>query len=421
MTNPFFTAWTTPFEAPPFDRIGTDDFQPAYVEALRQHRAQIAAIGDNEAAPGFDNTIAALERSGKLLRRIDMVFGQLTSAATSEALQAVEREVVLLVARHWNDIFLDARLFARIDALYEQRQTLGLEPEALRVLERYHLDFVRAGARLSDAERERFGAIVERLAALGTQFGQNVLADEQETVFALTEAEVAGLPDFARAAASETARDRNLNAPYAVTPSRSSVEPILHFATDRSVREKVWRAFVKRGANGNKNDNSAVIEEIVALRAEQARLLGYDSYAAYKLADSMAGTPAAARGLLEQVWAGGRSKAEADRTALQALAKADGQSEPLEAWDWRYYAEKLRVARFDFDENALKPYLELDKVIEATFFVADSCSASASICAPTSWAITRMSGSGRCSATVQRSGSFTATISRDPASGRAPG
>lgn len=370
MTNPFFTAWTTPFEAPPFDRIGTGDFQPAYVEALRQHRAEIAAIGDNEAAPSFDNTIAALERSGKLLRRIDMVFGQLTSAATSEALQAVEREVVLLVARHWNDIFLDARLFARIDALYDQRQTLGLEPEALRVLERYHLDFVRAGARLSDAERERFGAIVERLAALGTQFGQNVLADEQETVFALTEAEVAGLPDFARAAASETARDRNLNAPYAVTPSRSSVEPILHFATDRGVREKVWRAFVKRGANGNKNDNSAVIAEIVALRAEQARLLGYDSYAAYKLADSMAGTPAAARGLLEQVWAGGRSKAEADRTALQALAKADGQSEPLEAWDWRYYAEKLRVARFDFDENALKPYLELDKVIEATFFVA---------------------------------------------------
>ena len=371
MTNPFFAAWTTPYEAPPFDLIETKDFAPAFAQALEQHVAEIAAIGDNLAAPSFHNTIAALERSGKPLRRVDMVFSQLTSAATNDDLQAVERDIVVLVARHWNSIFLDAKLFARIDTLHQQRDTLGLDPEALRVLERYHLDFVRAGAKLTDAERDRFGAIVERLATLGTQFGQNVLADEQETVFALTEAEMAGLPDFARAAAAETARDRKLNAPFAVTPSRSSVEPILHFARDRSVREKIWRAFVQRGANGNKNDNAKVIEEIVALRAEQAALLGYDSYAAYKLADSMAGTPEAARGLLEQVWEGGRTKAEADRSALQELAQAEGQTAPLEAWDWRYYAEKLRFARYDFDENALKPYLQLDAVVDAAFFVAE--------------------------------------------------
>jgi len=371
VTNPFFSAWTTPYEAPPFDLIQTADYRPAYDEALEQHRAEIAAIGGNPEAPSFDNTIAALERSGKPLRRIEMVFGQLSAAATNDELQAVERDVVVLVARHWNDIFLDPKLFARIDALYEKRDTLGLDPEALRVLERYHLDFVRSGAKLTADERVRFGAIVERLAALGTQFGQNVLADEQETVFALSEAEVAGLPEFALAAAAETARDRKLNAPFAVTPSRSSVEPVLHFATDRAVREKVWRAFVKRGANGNKNDNSKVIEEIVALRAEQAKLLGYPSYADYKLADSMAGTPAAARGLLEEVWAGGRSKAEADREALQELALADGQAGPLEAWDWRFYAEKLRLARYDFDENELKPYLQLDKVVDAAFFVAE--------------------------------------------------
>jgi len=371
VTNPFFAAWTTPYEAPPFDLIETKDFAPAFAQALEQHVAEIAAIGDNLAAPSFHNTIAALERSGKPLRRVDMVFSQLTSAATNDDLQAVERDIVVLVARHWNSIFLDAKLFARIDTLHQQRDTLGLDPEALRVLERYHLDFVRAGAKLTDAERDRFGAIVERLATLGTQFGQNVLADEQETVFALTEAEMAGLPDFARAAAAETARDRKLNAPFAVTPSRSSVEPILHFARDRAVREKIWRAFVQRGANGNKNDNAKVIEEIVALRAEQAALLGYDSYAAYKLADSMAGTPEAARGLLEQVWEGGRTKAEADRSALQELAQAEGQTAPLEAWDWRYYAEKLRFARYDFDENALKPYLQLDAVVDAAFFVAE--------------------------------------------------
>jgi peptidyl-dipeptidase Dcp len=370
VTNPFFAAWTTPYEAPPFDLIETGHFRPAFDEALKLHAAEIAAIGGNPDAPTFENTIAALERSGKPLTRVQMVFGQLSSAATNDELQAVERDVTVLVARHWNSIFLDPKLFARIDALYATRDRLGLDSEALRVLERYHLDFVRSGAKLTADERLRFGAIVERLATLGTQFGQNVLADEQETVFALTEAEVAGLPEFARAAAAETARDRKLNAPYAVTPSRSSVEPVLHFATDRGVREKVWRAFVTRGANGNKNDNSRLIAEIVALRDEQAKLLGYQSYAEYKLADSMAGTPAAARRLLEEVWAGGRAKAEADRDALQELAQAEGQSAPLEAWDWRYYAEKLRVARYDFDENELKPYLQLEKVVDAGFFVA---------------------------------------------------
>jgi peptidyl-dipeptidase Dcp len=368
--NPLLAIWATPFETPPFGDIETGHFKPAFAAALAMHRAEIATIAGNAEAPSFDNTIAAIERSGKLLSRVSMVFGQLTSAATSDELQAVERDVTVDLARHWNEFYLNPALFERIDRLFAARDTLGLDPEALRVLERYHLDFVRAGAKLSADERARFGDIVERLATLGTQFGQNVLADEQETVFALTEAEVAGLPDFARAAAAETARDRKLNAPYAVTPSRSSVEPVLHFATDRAVREKVWRAFVKRGANGNKNDNAKLIEEIVRLRAEQAKLLGYESYAAYKLADSMAGTPKAARGLLEEVWAGGRTRAEADREALAELARAEGQTAPLEAWDWRYFAEKLRLARYDFDENALKPYLQLDKVVEAGFYVA---------------------------------------------------
>jgi peptidyl-dipeptidase Dcp len=371
VTNPFFEPWTAPFGAPPFDLIDTAHFKPAYLAALDSHQTEVMAIATAPEAPTFDNTIAALERSGQLLRRVEMVFGQLSSAATNDELQAVEREIVPLVARHWNAVFLNPQLFARIDALFQKRESLGLDSEALRVLERYHLDFVRAGARLTDAERERFGAIVERLAVLGTQFGQNVLGDEQDTVFALTEAETAGLPDFARAAAAEMARDRKLNAPFAVTTSRSSVEPVLHFARDRSVREKIWRAFVKRGANGNAYDNAKVIAEIVALRAELAGLLGYPSYADYKLADSMAKTPAAARGLLEQVWEHGRLRAEADRDALQALAAAEGQTAPLEAWDWRYYAEKLRLARYDFDENELKPYFELGKVVAAAFFTAN--------------------------------------------------
>jgi peptidyl-dipeptidase Dcp len=354
MTNPFFAPWQTPFGAPPFGEIETAHFQPAYAEALATHKREIAAIVADPAAPTFDNTIAALERSGQLLKRVDMVFGQLASANTSDELQAVEREMSPLLARHWNEVYLDAGLFARVDGLFQQRASLGLDPEALRVLERYHLDFVRAGAKLTDADRARFGEIVERLAVLGTSFGQNVLADEQSTVFALTEAEVDGLPDSARAAAAQTARDRKLNAPYAATTSRSSVEPILHFAKNRSVREKVWRAFVSRGHNGNANDNRAVVAEIVKLRAELAGLLGYPSYADYKLADSMARTPAAAQELLEAVWRPGRQRALDDAKALQELAAKDGDF-TLEAWDWRYYAEELRLARYDFDENQIKP------------------------------------------------------------------
>ena len=371
MTNPFSEAWTTPFEAPPFDAIATADFRPAYLEALVSHQAEVATIAAATEAPSFDNTIVALERSGVPLRRVDAVFSQLTSANTDETLQAVEREIAPLVARHWNAIYLNAALFARVDALYRQRAELGLDAEALRVLERYHLDFIRSGANLSADERLRFAAIVERLAVLGTQFGQNVLGDEQSTVFALTEAEIDGLPDFARAAAAETARDRKLNAPYAVTTSRSSVEPVLHFARDRNVREKVWRAFVKRGGNGNAYDNGKVIAEIVELRAEMAKLLGHSSYAHYKLADSMAKTPEAARGLLEEVWRPGRQRAFEDRDALQALVAEEGGDFALEAWDWRYYAEKLRMARYDFDENELKPYFELGKVIDAAFYTAE--------------------------------------------------
>lgn len=371
MTNPFFADWTTPYGVPPFADIKTEHFKPAFEAALKAHEAEIADIAGNASAPSFDNTIAALERSGSQLDRVDLVFSQLASANTNEALQAIERDVAPLLARHWNAIFLNPALFARIDALYARRESLGLGAEALRVLERYHLDFVRAGARLSLADRERFAQIVERLAVLGTEFGQNVLADEQETVFALSEAEVEGLPDFARAAAAEMARDRKLNAPYAVTTSRSSVEPVLHFATDRAVREKVWHAFVKRGANGNANDNHAIIAEILRLRSELARLLGYESYAHYKLADSMAGSPKAARDLLEQVWRPGRQRALEDRMALQGLIDQEGGAFALAAWDWRFYAEKLRLQRYDFDENAIKPYLELGRVLEAAFFVAN--------------------------------------------------
>jgi peptidyl-dipeptidase Dcp len=370
MTNPFFEPWTAPFGAPPFDRIKPEHFRPAYERALSEHEAEIAAIAGNTQAPTFANTIAALENSGRLLAQVSHVFHNLASSDTSEALQGVEREMAPRLAQHSNAITLNAALFARIAALYAARDSLGLDGEEMRVLERYHLDFVRAGARLGEDEKKRYAALTERMATLGTEFAQNVLADEQDTVLPLAEADLDGLPDFARAAAAETAKERGLAAPYAATTSRSSVEPILQFANNRAVREKLFKAWISRGDNANAHDNNRLIEEIAALRVKEAQLLGYGSFADYKLADTMAKTPQTARALLERVWIPAKARAREERDALQALIAAEGGNFQLAAWDWRYYAEKLRKARYDLDENELKPYLQLPKMIEAAFYTA---------------------------------------------------
>jgi len=370
MSNPFFEAWNTPFETPPFDRIASEHYRPAYERGLAEHRHEIAAIAGNPEPPSFDNTIVALEKSGRLLTRVEQVFGNLASSHTNEALQEIERELAPVLAQHWSAIYLNADLFRRIDELHERRAALALDAESRKVLERYHLDFVRAGAKVTGAARERLAAIIERLATLGTEFSQNVLADEQQTVVPLRETDVAGLPDFARAAAAETAIERKIDAPFAVTTSRSSAEPFLQFADSREMREKLWRAWVSRGNLGNAHDNKANIAETVRLRAERAKLLGYPSFAHHKLADSMAKTPEIARALLERVWQPARARALEERDALQELITREGGNFPLEPWDWRYYAEKLRKERYDIDEAELKPYLQLDKIIEAAFDTA---------------------------------------------------
>ncbi|MBV9045200.1 MAG: M3 family metallopeptidase [Alphaproteobacteria bacterium] len=370
MNNPFFEPWTAPFGAPPFDKIKPEHFQPAYDRAIAEHNAEIAAIAGNTAAPTFENTILAMEDSGRLLNKVESVFWNLTGSHTNDALQAIERDIAPVMAKHWNAIHLNAALFKRVDALFEARSTLELDGEQMRVLERYHLDFVRAGAKLSGAARERAAAIVERLATLGTDFGQNVLGDEQAYVLPLTEADMAGVPEFAKEAAAETAKERRVDAPYAVTTSRSSVEPILQFADNRDLREKLFKAWAARGDNANAHNNSKLIAEMVALRAERAKLLGYPTFAHFKLADKMAKSPENARKLLDEVWAPARKRALEERDALQALIAEEGQNFALEAWDWRYYAEKLRKARYDLDEAEIKPYFQLEKMIEAAFHTA---------------------------------------------------
>jgi peptidyl-dipeptidase Dcp len=370
MTNPFFEAWTAPFEAPPLDRFRPEHFPPAYTLALAEHEAEIAAIAENPAPPSFENVVTALEKSGRLLTRVDGVFSNLASSATSDALQAIELEMAPRLSAHWSAISMHPALFARLDALFQKRATLGLEAEQLRVLERYHLDFVRAGARAKGEARDRLAAIGQRLAVLGTQFEQNVLGDEEDWVLTLTEAQMAGVPPAVRDAAAARARELGEHMPFAITLTRSSVEPMLQFADDRGLREQLYRAWVSRGDNDNGRNNKAIITEMLSLRAERARLLGYENFAAFKLADSMAGTPRRARALLEEVWEPARRRALEERDALQALIAREGGNFALAPWDWRYYAEKLRQEKYDFDSEALKPYFTLPNLIEAAFFTA---------------------------------------------------
>jgi peptidyl-dipeptidase Dcp len=370
--NPLLEDWTDAFGVPPFGRIRPEHFHPAFARAFAEHAAEVAAIAADPAPPTFANTIEALELSGDALSRVDDVFGLLSGAHTNDAILEIEREIAPLSAKHWNKILLDEGLFRRIETLHRECDRLALSAEQRRVLERYHVMFTRAGAALDPASKQRLAAISERLATLGTAFDQNVLADEQSYALVLDgENDLAGLPDFVLAAAREAAEERGRKGRHVVTLARSSVEPFLQFSARRDLREKAFRAWIARGDGGGSTDNKATIAEMVALRAERARLLGYPTFAHYRLDDAMAKTPEAVRSLLDRVWAPARARALADRDAMQAMVRAEGGNFELAPWDWRYYAGKLRKQRCDLDEATIKPYFLLDRIIEAAFYTAN--------------------------------------------------
>src|ERR1700733_4583181 len=368
--NPLLKAWQTPFEPPPFQEIVPEHFLPAFEQAFADHSAEIAAIIHDPATPDFANTVTALERSGKLLSKVSSVFYDLVSANSNPALLEIDKEVSLRMARHWNPVMMNAVLFGRIALLHDNRATLGLTSEQTRLLDRTYTRFHRAGAGLDEAAKTRMAEINERLAHLGTAFSHHLLGDEQDWFMELGEADRDGLPDSFVAAAQAAASERGMEGKAIVTLSRSFVEPFLKSSTRRDLREKVFKAFTARGDNNNANDNNETIVEILALREESARLLGFPTFAAFRLEDSMAKTPEAVRGLLERVWKPARAQALADRDALQALAAEEGGNFALAPWDWRYYAEKLRQVRANFDDAAIKPYLSVDRMIEAAFDTA---------------------------------------------------
>jgi peptidyl-dipeptidase Dcp len=369
--NPLLEPPTPPFEVPPFSRITPDHFPPAFTRALAEHVGEVEAIAAERAAPTFENTIVALERSGWMLARVTSLFYVLAGAHTNDALLKIERDMAPRLSAHWDRIYLNEALFRRIEAVREQSAS-GLTAEQQRVLERYHVTFRRAGGGLDRKAKRRLAEIGEQLASLGAAFSQNVLADEQAYALVLEgEPELAGLPDFVRVAARSAAEERGFAGKHVVTLSRSSVVPFLQFSARPDLREKVFRAWIARGEGGGESDNTGLIAEMVKLRAERARILGYPTFADYRLDDSMAKTPGAVLGLLDAVWEPARRRMLEERDALQGLIRAEGSNLPLMAADWRYFAEKLRKTRFDLSEEEIKPYLQLDKMIAAAFYVAE--------------------------------------------------
>ncbi|HTN48071.1 MAG TPA: M3 family metallopeptidase [Burkholderiaceae bacterium] len=366
--NPLLAEWTGEFGLPPFSEVRAEHFIPAFNTALARHDAEINKIAQRAAAPTFENTIAAFDASGRLLARISRLFHNLCSSETSPELQSIERVMAPWLAAHESAIYLNDALFARVDVLHAQRASLGLDPEALRLLERVHLDFVLAGARLSAPQKQRLAALIERLAELQTTFSQNVLHDEAHWALWLEdERDLAGLPASLRAAAREAAQQGGRPDAWAITLSRSLVVPFLTMSDRRDLREQAFRAWTSRGEHDGEHDNRPVAREILQLRHEQATLMGYANFAEYALVDRMACTPAAVARLLEQVWTPARRRATEERDALAALAASRGDGTTIEPWDWRYYAEKVRQVRYAVDDAVVKPYFALERVVEAAF------------------------------------------------------
>ena len=369
--NSALVRWDGPLGLPRFEAIAREDFAPAFEWAMEEHLREIDRIASSPAEPSFNNTMEALERAGEALSRIGAIFWTLAGNDTDDVIQALERELSPRMARHYAAITMNEALFARVKKLYEQRNELDLTPEQDRLLDRSYKNFVRAGALLEGKDRDRFRAINERLAELGTAFAQNMLADEREFVVALREEDLDGLPLWLRGAMWEAAKERGLE-DWAVTLSRSIIEPFLTHSTRRDLREKAMEGWIARGTGSldPARDNRPLVREIVALRAEKAKLLGFETFAAFKLEPQMAKTPERVANLLSEVWERARAKAKEEEEELARIAASEGANHAIAPHDWRHYSEKLREERFAFDDAELKPYLSLESVRAAAFAVA---------------------------------------------------
>ena len=370
--NPFFAEWDTPFGVPPFDRIAPGHYMPAFERAMSLHREEIEAIESCGDEPTFENVIVAFDRSGEMLDRVGSVFGMICAADLNDELQAVQEQVMPLLTAHYDRILLDERLFARIKSVYDARRTLGLDAEQLRLTEKIYDDFVRAGALLDTQSKERLSAINSELTSLEVRFGNNVLAANNAFALTLTdEEELAGMSASMRTIAREKADERGLEKSWVVTLDQPSRVPFLTYSTRRDLREQLYKAYVDRCGEGCANDNRALVADFARLRSEKARLLGYSDFASYVTAAQMAGTPQAVYALLDEVWKPALERARTEADQMERIMRAEHPQDTLEAWDWWYYAERLRKRDYDLDDAMLRPYFALENVRDGIFFLSN--------------------------------------------------
>lgn len=369
--NPFFKEWDTPYGVPDFEKILNEDYMPAFKKGMAEQLAEMQAIASNPEAPTFANTIAAMEKSGALLNRVQYVFFNLVSAHTNKGLQKISREISPLLSRHNDDINLNPALFKRIKKLYDQREQLALSAEQYMLLEKYYKKFARGGANLSAGDKEKLRAINKELAQLTVKFSENVLHEDNNFELLLEEKDLTGLPEGVKKAAAEAAAAKGYKGKWLFTLHKPSLIPFIQYSDRRDLREKLYRGYFMRGDNNNAYDNKEIFKKIVNLRIRKAHLLGYDSHAAFVLEEHMAKTPASVYDLLDKVWPAALNKAREERAMMQKMIDEAGGTFKLASWDWWYYAEKIRQKQYNLDEDEIRPYLRLENVIKGAFILAN--------------------------------------------------
>jgi len=370
--NPFYCEWDTPFGVPPFDQIKFEHFKPASLRGMEEEMADVNAIINNTEEPSFDNTIRALQFTGKLWEKVQRAMGPLTGANTNDSLQALQRELSPLVSKHRDDIALNEKLFERVKSVYENRDKFNLTPEESKLLEDQYLGFIRNGIGLSAEDKEKLRKINSELALLGVKFGENLLAETNDFTLVIdNEQDLSGLPEGLRAQAAAAAKAKGMEGKWLFTLQAPSYFPFLTYADNRALREKMFRGYSMRGNNGNEHDNNQILADIIRLRVERAMLLGYESHADYVLERNMAKEPETVLNFLAQIWAAALPVAKAEAAAQQALIDREGDKFKLEPWDWFYYTEKIRKEKYDLSDEETKPYFSAKNVTEGMFYVAN--------------------------------------------------
>ncbi|MDR3250541.1 MAG: M3 family metallopeptidase [Tannerella sp.] len=370
--NPFLAEYATPFEVPPFDKISVDDYQPAFASAIEEQVKEIEAITGNSAAPDFENTVVALDQSGGLLRKVNSVFSGLNSANTSDAMQALSREISPVLSKHHDDIMLNPVLFGKVKAVYDKRESLNLDKEQAKLLEETYKDFVRGGANLPAEKQARLRELNSEISLMQLTFSQNMLKETNAFQLVVDKREdLSGLPENLISVAAEEAKKSGQEGKWIFTLQNPSVMPFLQFSDNRQLRERIFKGYINRGNNNNENDNREVVKKLVSLRLEKARIMGFDDYAAFALEDRMAKDAASVYKLLDDVWTPALAKTSEEAAALEEMMKSDGLDDRLQGWDWRYYNEKVVKARYNIDENETRPYFRLENVREGLFYVVN--------------------------------------------------